>query len=263
MTYFIEVRRTVERSGPLAYAPLAHESYYTGFRSVYAVDTATRDLILSRGNVAGLEHTPVYSAELFLDYDSDEGVDEAVRTLADMGVRFAVFDTGRRGVHIHVPCAPMLGSSVPYSQLQFVRAHFGGAWDHTLYRHHSIFRLEGTFHEKNPGHTKRLRFWGPDGKLLEIPILPMPPPLERQREEDASVTKTPSDFWSAVLAPHQGPRTFHVYSLGALAAECGVSYDEGLAAAGNWAHTICRPPLTSERELTRVFNNGYAKGGRG
>lgn len=259
MNYFVETRRTVERSGPLAYTPLTELAGVTGFRSVFAVDAPLRDLILRKGSVGGLENAPVYSDTLFVDFDTDSGVEAAVQRLVDTGCHFEVWNTGRRGVHLHVPITPMRGAGVPHSQLTWVRANFEGDWDETVYRHHSIIRLPGTFHEKNPGHCKQLMV-AYAGVLLTIPLLERPPPVSMPHT--ARGDRNPSEFWSSVLSPHQSPgRTFRIFHLGALAAECGLPFDEGLAAARSWAQTIANPPLHNEQEIRRVFVNGYEKGG--
>jgi hypothetical protein len=257
MTWYIEHRRTVERTGPLKYVPLEACPTLTGFRAVYAVDAALKDHILKAGSVSGLDGVPVYSDTLFLDYDGEDGVEAARDTLCGLGARFEIYTTGRRGRHFHVQIEPMFGTSVPYSQLQFVRAYFTGAFDHTIYRPHSIIRLPGTYHEKAPGQMKQ-RLELLEGNPLRIPMQERPPEVAVRRNSEE--TQNPSDFWTAVLSPKATGRTFRLFFLGALAARCGIDYEEGLAAARSWATTICYPPLTSEREIQRVFSNGYERG---
>jgi hypothetical protein len=256
MSYFIEHRRTVERGSKLTYVPLEAERECTGFRSVYAVDAALRDLILGKGSVAGMENMAVYSDILFLDFDSDDGVEEARDTLCSMGAQFAIYSTGRRGRHFHVAIEPMFGASVPHSQLRFVSTHFAH-FDPTVYRPHSIIRLPGTWHEKAPGHMKHRMEFLP-GNLLKIPVVSKPPPVPSTESEGEA---NPTEFWASVLSPRQTPgRTFRLFRLGVLAARAGVPFDEALTAARSWAQTIATPPLNNEREIQRVFSNGYNTG---
>lgn len=252
--FFVELRRTVERSGPPKYVPIESLVDRTGFRSVYAIDSTTRDAVLSAGSVRDLEGLSVYSDTLFIDFDG-EGGDEMADALIENNIQFERFDTGRRGCHIHVVIEPMTGPHVPYSQLQWVKEHATGSWDATIYRAHSIIRLEGTFHEKNPGHSKTY-LYGNIGKPLNIPMLSPPPPIEIPGQHEG--TRNEAEFWKQILVPKREPgRTNRVYMLGALARECGVEYDDGLEAVKQWAETAAQPPLRDERELLRAYRSGY------
>lgn len=255
--FYYEVRRTVERHGPPVYVQHGELVGMTGFRSVYGFDRETRDMILTRGSVRDLDGLPVYSDTLFIDFDGMEGVNVLDNALRGEGIRYEVWDTGRRGVHFHIPIAPMFGPGVPYSQLRWVREHAPGEWDGTVYRPHSVIRLPGTMHEKNPGHGKEV-LWASPGKTLIIPALTPPPPTSATPGSLDGTAKPESVFWSNILVPKSSPgRTNRVYYLGALARECGVEYEAGLEAVRNWAVTWCSPPLTNEREIVRTYRSGY------
>lgn len=254
MTYFVEHRRVVNRVGPLRYVPLEQSSELTGFRSVYAVDAATRDMILQAKTFRGMSGLPVFSDCLYIDFDGDEGVEEFQQVLFTEGIGYDKWATGRRGVHFHIPIEPMFGPHVPHSQLTWVEARATGPWDKTIYRPHSIIRLPGTWHEKNPGHKKELikTYWG---KRLVIPVV-VPVPIEIRSAADGP--KNEADFWSATLVPKSEPgRTARVYFLGSLARECGVDFETAREAVLTWASTQARPPLTNSQDVLRAFTSGY------
>lgn len=252
MMFHVELRRTVERTGPLHYVTLAEVEKHTGFRSVYAIDAQTTKQITQAKSFRGLQPA-VYSNCLFVDFDGDEGVTEFAERLTSEGIGYTCWSTGRRGAHFHVPCVPMFGVHVPHSQLLWVEARATGPWDRTIYRPFSLIRLPGTWHEKNPGHRKEIMAWG-EGTLANIPMV-VPVPIEIRSPERG---QNESDFWAATLVPKSEPgRTARVFYLGALARECGVDYDKARDAILHWAANQARPPLTDTQDVLRAFTSGY------
>lgn len=254
--YFVEHRRTVVRSGPPKYVPLADIDNYTGFRGVYAVTEAVAKHIAAQGHVGNLQGVPVYSDTLFVDFDSEAGVTEFAKTLSRLHVRFEMYATGRRGTHFHVPIVPMWGTNVPNSQLAWVEANATGEWDRTIYRQASIIRLDGTWHEKNPGNRKQLSVSVISSNTLEIPLLP--PEAGQHTPVSKDADKTSTDFWAMIYTPKGSPgRNFRLYSIARTAAELGMEENTARKAAEWWAHNRAQPPLPVDSEFTRIWRNGF------
>ncbi len=258
MTYFIEHRRTVQRSGPPKYVDIDRIEGLTGFRSLYAVTYADACRAQGERSVSVLADAPVFSDCLFVDYDGDNGRHEFAATLKDLGVEFSVWVTGRRGVHFHVPIVPSFGVTVPRDHLTWVAARATGDWDRTIYRPTAVIRLPGTWHEKAAGHCKEC-VERHEGALLEIPKAEQQPPGVRLAVSGGA--KNQGEFWSALLESKGEPgRTFRLWHLARLSRECGIDEDEAVEALREWSVTRATPPLTDSREVERVIYNGL--GGR-
>jgi len=249
--YYVEHRRVVRRTGKPVFAHVADLPLLTGFRGVYGVPAGTAQAVVNFGDVTPLTHTPVWSDTLFVDFDGTAGVSEARETLNDLGIAYEIWSTGRRGCHFHILTEEYCSVDLPKRHKQWVEDNLTGDWDPTIYNNTSIIRLPGTFHEKNPGQTKALAF-SKQGEALKIPELRDLPAREVVEETEPTKAK----FYAKLM--QQAPqRNAHVYYMGKLSRECGVSEAEGIEAVLWWATSICNPPLdVSDRELERQFKNG-------
>lgn len=167
---WVEVRRWQCRVGKPKFVKLGDEHQYQGFRSVYAYDDAARAVIEAAGSTAGIDHLPVYSDQLFLDFDDVDPAATLVH-LYDEGHAFTLWNSGNRSVHVHVALEPMRGTSVPYSQRRWVEQHAPNA-DVTFYHHAGQYRLPDTPHEKT-GRRKLLVATN-GGSCLTIPLVVRP-----------------------------------------------------------------------------------------
>jgi hypothetical protein len=256
-----EHRRIVQRQGPARFVSAEELSQCTGFRSVYGYAEGLAAHLATLPSHAGVtSEASVYSDTLFVDFDSDDGIDAAVKMLGQLGLAFEVWSTGRRGVHVHIACVPMQGSMVPASQRAWVEQHLEGDWDATIYRPGALIRLPGTWHEKAPGKRKELMY-RMEGSPLAVPMLAATVPTAVSGTGEVSAPLPAGEFWAAVMEPKENPgRNARLFHLGALAARGSVPYDEALEAVRDWAHVMADPPLTNDREVERTFRNGYRKG---
>ena len=262
MTYYAENRRTVYRIGKPVFVPLDQLPACQGFQSVYAFDEALMRVLQSKGNTTDLRDCIVYSDMLFVDFDVvNPVIDDFFDWLYNNNYTYEMWDSGNRGPHAHVPIEPMRGTTVPQAQLAWVREHIPtGLFDPTIYRHHSVIRLPGTWHEKRAGHRKHL-LESHHGRTLVISTIDVPLPGIIPTESATTNERDPAMFWSAVMTPKLSPgRNARLYSLGRLAAECGIVYEKALEAGLYWAREECKPPMTHEYEIQREFTNGYRDG---
>ena len=133
-----------------------YASLHSGFRSVYFYSESTVQRILERRHFRNLQTEVVRSEELLLDFDSKPDAAYALaNTLAADDISFRLFTSGNRSVHLHVSIEPMEGTTVGQAQREWVRTHAPDA-DQTIYHNTALYRLPGTWHEKNPGHRKSL-----------------------------------------------------------------------------------------------------------
>lgn len=251
---YVEYRRTVRRSGAPRFLHVDELEGKQGFRGVYGVDETTARAIEKHGDVSPLSKTPVKSSVLFIDFDTDEGVEETKEILWAGGIEFEQYSTGRRGAHFHIAIKPMRGVGVPFSQHEWVRENIPGAWDPTVYRATSIYRLPGTWHEKKAGARKELVAANYGGAMLEIPYQEQAP--KPVRDDTEAGDRNPSVFY-ANLCKNADQRNSHVFYMGVLSKQCDIEYQKGLDSVKWWARSLCNPPLdVSDHEIERQFRNG-------
>lgn len=249
MNYFVEIRNSIKRVGPPKLVPLADVYNYRGFRSVFAFDEATAELIQETGSTAGLRGVAVYANEILMDFDSHQPL-KFRAWLQGSGLEYEEFDSGNRSVHFHIPLAAVFGSWVPGAIKAWVQQHAPKA-DISFLHPSGVYRLPGTYHAKAPGRRKELvdyRF----GAALSI----TEPTTTTQRliiREDSSRETFLSRLMTAASEGGRRPWIWHTATIGA---EAGIPHDEVLGALLRWNARLCFPPhmpMVIEEQVANAF----------
>lgn len=176
MELFVEICTFVKlRNANLK--PVAELGKCFGFRSVYMFDEEDAATIRYNGHSRGFKYFDLYSDCLFVDIDiktpeEAQKAVEDVKRLKALGIRFDIYDSGNRSVHLHIPHELMHSRHMPYTHMKVVEK-LGITCDLSIYRGNSLYRLPRTIHTKT-GNPKVLKE-SVDGKLLKFPIIPEPP----------------------------------------------------------------------------------------
>jgi hypothetical protein len=200
---------------------------WANYQSVYQYPRETVELIQTQGNTKGLKGTVVYTDTLFIDIDKEDSVEPALEILKGLGFQMDILTTGNRGVHCELPCEPMEGSEVPYSQRQWLKNH--GLWeyvDSSFYHPAGQYRVRGAIHEKT-GRTKEV-LESLDGTRLSIPML-TPPPITIEIMDDADIGSPEAQFqfqMNLMRKRDEGQRHLHIYILVQSGLRAGVEPDE-------------------------------------
>lgn len=241
MNYFFMVTPTVKRVGLPDFVPVDRLYQYQGFRSVFMFPSEAVDEIRAQGHLRRLTHLPVAAAELLIDFDDNlERAQEFNKWLYEEGYVYNRYASGNRSVHYHILTTLLTGPSVPYSHKKWVREHAPGA-DLTIYHHVGLFRLPQTWHEKNPGHRKQLVASG-GYRTLHIP-------LEERKFISVPMTSLDPDEASRKLRralqreQTEGGRRVHVWYIGAMAYDAGLSEHEAIDRALEWNQSHAVPML--------------------
>ncbi len=142
-----------------------------GFRSMYMFPKDAVDFMMKNDSVGGITRYPVYSDTLFVDFDSGDGSSEAFEAiLQSQKYAYTLYNSGKKGVHFHVPIDPMFHTDVPHSQRIWMASLGLASVDLSIYRHTGLFRLPGTIH-KDTGRKKEM-VRESLGLRLSIPIVP-------------------------------------------------------------------------------------------
>jgi len=140
-----------------------------GFRSVYGFSEETAHHIVMTSESRGFKRFEVYADTLFMDFDNQkEAAEKTIKTLRKLGVKFDVYTSGGRSVHLHIPHKPMWSKHLPHTH-NVVASKISDKFDPTLYRHNSIFRLDCSVHSKSGNVKKLIRSF--DGRLLTFSIV--------------------------------------------------------------------------------------------
>lgn len=249
--YYVEVRPELKRYGLPKLVPITDVANYTGFRSVYGYPEELAQLINERGSTRELVGRCVYSDKLFVDFDHGDGSD-LLAWLYDEQIEHSVWDTGNRGLHVHIMIEPMLDPLVPQSQQAWVREHIPGA-DLSFYIHGGIVRLPGTVHQKT-GRTKVKRQEIRSGRPLEIPLVDLPdtPVYMPTSQQLAS-------FYQHVLRTKtEGGRRQFAWHLATLAAAEGIDFTVAFRAIMWWNTRNCKPSLP-ESVITERCREAYSR----
>lgn len=141
-----------------------------GFRSMYLFPKDAVDFMTKNESVGGIARYPVYSDTLFVDFDSGDGSSETFESiLSTQNYAYTLYNSGKKGVHFHVPIVPMFHPDVPHSQKMWMSSLGLNSVDLSIYRHTGLFRLPGTIH-KDTGRKKEL-VRQEQGNKLSIPIV--------------------------------------------------------------------------------------------
>lgn len=211
-----------------------------GFRSVFGFPEETARVITKQGNLKDISHLPVHCDTIFVDFDNNQ--DAAMRCrdmLRQIGVGYKMFDSGNRSIHFHIPIKPIEGAWVPRAVYEHVEKYIPGC-DMTIYRHASLFRLAGTWHEKNPGNWKRvLEMEVGEDWVVEKPKQEYKP---TRASDDSGV---PLDM---ILKKRvdSGGRRCYVFTIGSVCHKRNIPMQKALEFASVWNKECANPPLEYE-----------------
>lgn len=137
-----------------------------GFSSLYAVSAADAAAITAAGTTAGFKGV-VWAERLWIDVDTFAAADEVEKRLKELNLGFIAYATGNRGAHFGIARDSEPSHLLPAQDKKWVREHFEGLADLSIYTHLHLFRLPGTVHETGGGE-KRLVLEHP-GNVLTLP----------------------------------------------------------------------------------------------
>jgi hypothetical protein len=160
----------------------------SGYCTIYQFSKEAAFAIRQQGDATGFARFPVYSDRLWIDLDAADSspseVDRVKNYARELTARFkaenytfSVWFSGSKGYHICLRITPMQGREVPYSQLQYVQNELKIQCDFSLYQHGRLLSNPGRLHPKT-GIKKHKIYEFNGGRLLEVPLIPMPEKLE-------------------------------------------------------------------------------------
>lgn len=235
MTYFVEIRATTRRTGPIRLVPLAEVDQHTGFRSVFCYSDEVADLIRESGSTRELQGVSVYSDTLFVDFDNqDPGPFR--QALVERGVGFQAYDSGNRSCHFHIPVEPMEGPWVPLAQKQFMKGLAPEA-DLSFYHAAGQYRLPRTYHSKT-GRPKTL-IEQVEGKLLVIPKTE-----PREFRISLAGSDASEEYLHLLLTQRAavGARSMHLFKIAITGAELGKTPEDVLDDLRYWNENFAERP---------------------
>ncbi len=240
MTYWVEVRSAVRRTGPIRLVPLSDVNEHRGFRSTFAYDETVTQLIRDQNGTHHLRGQPVYADFIFLDFDSHVP-HEFLAWLATSGLSNSIYDSGGRSVHVHIPIEPVFGVWVPFAVKQWTKQYAPTA-DISFLHPAGVYRLQGTFHAKHAGRSKQLTSEQEGSKVQLSPV------------QQAAFTSSYSDgstrdefFLMLTKVKGEGHRSGHLWHLATVAAECGIEFDEAMQHLLWWNGKWCRPSHDADK----------------
>ena len=250
--YYVEVRPTLRRNGKPRLVPLTDAYNYRGFRSVFAFDEATKDLIELNGSTSNLRGIDVFANTLFFDFDHGYP-DEFMAYLKQSGLKFTEWNSGGRSTHIHLSLLPCYGFWVPSACKNWTKIHAPTA-DTSFLHATGMYRLPHTFHAKYPGRRKE-QTYEQDGTLLELHQ-----PVGQTVYRPLAVS-TPDQFYF-LLTANKGPgnRSAHIWLLATTAAECGMEVEEALDAIRSWNSRQSAPQ--TDAVIIRQTETAYTRAER-
>ncbi len=251
MTYYVEVRPTVKRTGPPVLVPLTEVHKHTGFRTIVAYCEAAADMIREQGSTLNLRHLPVFADTMFMDFDGHDPIE--FRTwLQASELAYTEWDSGNRSFHFHVSMEPIEGTWVTAAMKAWTKEHAPTA-DVSFLHPAGMYRLPGTFHHKQPGRCKTLLHSKPGGCLkLEKPPLDLG--IRFQLDEPEGTSE--QFFQLLTQARSEGHRAPHLFKLAITGAEAGFSYEDTLEHMRWWNAKFAVPPrddLTIQSQCDSAF----------
>lgn len=235
MTYFVEIRSTVQRRGRPRFVPLTEVGRYRGFRSVFAYSSELVERIEAIGAMRNLRGESVYADTLFMDFDGHDPA--AFRLwLQSSGLGWEEYDSGNRSVHFHIPIEPVHAPWLPAAMKAWTRQHAPTA-DTSFLHPAGQYRLPGTYHAKQPGRRKQLVQIG-----LGVPlVLERPAVLPPLGPIDASDSSREQFYSMLLVSRGEGQRRPWLWQAATVGAEAGLSADEVLAGLLTWNTHLCQP----------------------
>lgn len=233
----------------------------TGYESVYRFREDAAKAMYDRGSVVGCMNYAVWTDRLIIDLDDGSTTaKKLIKILDDLGLAYLIYFSGSKGYHFIIPCVPMFGLDVPYTQMKWVEK-LGIPFDTTLYRHNSMVRLPGTIHEKT-GLKKKLIKIKKGKKLKFNKILDNPKRYQTwQGSEGVLSTSHLQNIFVKGLrlirtTPGLGQRHTELWSIANDFANCGISFETAFELINqlnlNWGDSS-----KDEDEVYRAVEDAY------
>jgi hypothetical protein len=239
---------TVRRDGVPTLVPKAQLVGLYGFQSVFGYPEHTAAIIRRQGNTRGLQQAQLFSDEILVDFD-DAPVDakQFGEYLIEQNIPHRIYDSGNRSIHYHVDMRPQISRTLARDTRLWIQQYAPGA-DQSIYTPTGLFRLPGTWHEKNPGHRKVLI--GEHGG--EPLVLPQAPRKVIQRVQSHTGIAEAKFFRGLGKRQQAGGRRCYVWYLGKKAADSGMDAGDALEYIVSWNMKHCNPPLDIDDLVTKV-----------
>ena len=254
MTHLYLYTPTVKRSGKPQLLEGDELKSRQGFRSVFGYPDTTAAVIAQNGNTRKLKGMELYLDCLLVDFDNcEDDADRFGEYLRDNGIGHEVYDSGNRSQHYHVPTKPLTSRTLPRDVRHWVQLHAPGA-DLTIYTTSGLFRLPGTWHEKNPGRRKQLTA-AYEGDKLIVPKSQRPHYFNSAIPEAKVADRKLSIGLSARKS--EGGRRCYVYYLAKNAHDAGYPEEAALGFITQWNMKCASPPLDLadiERKVSEAYD---------
>jgi hypothetical protein len=234
--FYKEVRLTKVRGSWPRLVDMREIVNHTGFSSVYAYDGDTTRSIKETGSTAGLRGRSIYSDTLYVDIDNNDA-GEFSYYLKDNNITHTLYLSGKKGYHFHIKQEPVEGAWIPASQKAWAKEHCDNA-DLSIYHPCAIIRLPGTYHEDNPGSSKRIveEFMG---ESLCLPKLTETSPVTYK----STSSEGDNHLFSAILlSKGEGGRRPYLFVLACLCIERAMSYADTIFHLLWWNSNVNRVP---------------------
>ena len=234
MSYYVEIRSTVQRNQAPKLVPIQDVDKYHGFRSVVAYGEEVASLIREQGGSQSLRGQPVYADTLFMDFDGHVPT-EFLEWLETTDLAYERLDSGNRSVHIHIPIVPIEAPWVTDAMREWTKKHAPTA-DTSFLHPAGQYRLEGTFHYKTS--KQKTLVSARMGEPLQLEQPQHSEPIMPQVEG-----RNPAEFYSMLMtAKSEGNRAPFVWLLATTAAETGIGQAEALEHIRSWNSKRASPP---------------------
>lgn len=245
MTYFVEIRATVQRRGPPRLVPLADVWQYHGFRSTFAFSASVAARIQETGAMRDLRGESVYADTLFMDFDGHDPADFR-RWLQSSPLAWQEYDSGNRSVHFHLPLEPVEGAWIPAAAKAWTRQHAPSA-DTSFLHPAGQYRLPGTYHAKAAGRRKELV-----AACEGAPLVLERPALMPCITIDSPTGSREEFFGMLMVVKGEGHRRPWLWQAATVGAEAGMSVDEVLEGLLIWNAHCCHPPHEKQTVLKQI-----------
>jgi hypothetical protein len=250
----VELRSTVVRSGPPILIPYNDKYNHTGFTSMYGYTDAAVDWIKTTKSTRELSKFQVYSDVLYVDFDNNEkAAKEFAVYLKLKNYTNEIYDSGGRSIHFHIPITPMFGYTVPQSQKMWMQEHAPEA-DMSIYKHTGLYRLPGTYHNKNAGN-KKIWIDGIGGQILTIENRPT---VQIPRDVSGDTPEEANRILGRLLHMKisEGGRHPHAYNIVRACKGSGRDKEYARKLLNMWNDDNCYPPK-AEHELEKLLRWEY------
>jgi hypothetical protein len=163
-----------------------------------------------------------------------------------------MFDSGGRSIHLHIQLHPMFGPDVPRMQKAWMKKNYPRA-DLSIYRTAGIYRLTGTYHEKNAGHSKTLLESNRPGEALKLQVeLPAPPPPSAYENHDTELEDALLYLMGRNVSSGTSGRNYHVFKMGRVCERMGMDIGSAFEYAARWNSQRCLPPLGPSSVISTI-----------